>query len=151
MNWKGFGRKWSWNNRGNTTGFVWKDLEKLRKTSGYPVSRTGFEPSTSRICLERYRRTNPFGSFTCFKINYFSLQALGWTSFTEAVSHERIPAGLSAAQLLQRELFCRSGKRSEGFWREIHRSLKLHTTDYTFCATRSHLPPWKTMYWCSEA
>lgn len=57
--------KWSWKNGGNIPGFVWNDLEKLRKTSGYPVSRPGYEPSTSRICPERYRRTNLLGSFTC--------------------------------------------------------------------------------------
>jgi hypothetical protein len=33
MNWKGFGRKWSWHNQGNILAIAWRDWGKPQKTS----------------------------------------------------------------------------------------------------------------------
>jgi hypothetical protein len=50
---KGFGRRQSCLIRDNIKTFAWKDWEKPRKNSDYPVSRPRFEPNGSKV-IYRY-------------------------------------------------------------------------------------------------
>jgi hypothetical protein len=40
MNWKGFGRKWSWLNRRTILAFIWRDQEKPKKKKK-KISKSG--------------------------------------------------------------------------------------------------------------
>lgn len=65
--WKGFGRKRTWLDRGNIPECAWRERRKPRKTSGKPVSEF-FKGRAQKTRKEYYTLRQPFRIYRIFQL-----------------------------------------------------------------------------------